>query len=530
MEERKQRRMPLFNPDDLPEFARRFLAGRNPDQQPRSASGLLRDLRHQNPTRRANAALELARVNAAQALPPLLDALHDPDPGVRAAAAQGLGWLGNTEAIPGLLDALHDPDENTRLMALMALTWINDESALPGLMTALTDSAVEVRRVAIGALLSASTGQGHNPPWKEAIPALLDALRSPDRELRWAAATVLGQLGTRVVPVLLDVLGDPAIAPEVMQVLGNIGTAAIPALLDALQDHQDNDKRALAAREVLSRLGEPAVPGLIELLLSEDEMLRHHGSWTLRAIGEPAIPALVNLLSGEDPALRAIAAEVLPQMGEVTLPTLLTALQNTEAEARLPIIDAMIVFGEDAVPDLLEMLTDEDRNIIARAARALGQIGSPAATLGLLRSLSADDWLVRWAAARALGQIRDPAAAQGLVRAIQDEDQGVRVEAAEALTNLGKPGLTLLMTALQSPDLRIQRVAVYALATADQKHAATVADLLRSSHARSWNIFISTLEALVSEGSIDRIPHPVLNALRGLDEKGNTQLGSSREA
>jgi HEAT repeat protein len=430
--------------------------------------------------------------------------------------------------VPGLLNALHDPDENTRLMALMALSWINDESALPGLMTALTDSTVEVRRVAIGALLSASTGQGHNPPWKEAIPALLNALRSPDRELRWAAATVLGQLGTRVVPVLLDVLGDPAIASEVTQVLGNIGTAAIPALLDALQD-ADNSKRALAAREVLSRLGEPAVPGLIDLLLSEDEMLRHHGSWTLRAIGEPAIPALVDLLSGEDPAHRALAAEVLPQMGEVTLPTLLTALESTEAEARLIIIDAMIVFGEDAVPDLLEMLSDKDRNIIARAARALGQIGSPAATLGLLRALSAEDWLVRWSAARALGQIKDPAAAQGLVRALQDEDQGVRVEAAEALTHLGKPGLTLLMTALQSPDLRIQRVAVYALATADQTHAATVADLLRSSHTRSWNIFISTLETLVSEGSIDRIPHPVLNALRGLNEDGNSQLGS-REA
>lgn len=108
------------------------------------------------------------------------------------------------------------------------------------------------------------------------------------------------------------------------------------------------------ANLALIRIGEPAVPELIEMLRGEDPRLRGIAAstlWGMGPKGKAAVPALAETLSDKDPALRTAAAMALESMG---------------AEAR------------DAVPALARVLADHDNHTRQAAVRALGAIG-PAA-------------------------------------------------------------------------------------------------------------------------------------------------------
>jgi hypothetical protein len=96
------------------------------------------------------------------------------------------------------------------------------------------------------------------------------------------------------------------------------------------------------------------------------------------------------------------------------------------------------------------MIVDLARDVpLARmsAREALVAIGGPAVP-ALTEALVNPIRHVRWEAAKALGQIGDPAAAEALVRALEDEIFGVRWLAAEGLIAVGRQGLKPLLQAL----------------------------------------------------------------------------------
>ena len=96
------------------------------------------------------------------------------------------------------------------------------------------------------------------------------------------------------------------------------------------------------------------------------------------------------------------------------------------------------------------MIVDLTRDVpLARmsAREALVAIGGPAVS-ALTEALVNPIRHVRWEAAKALGQIGDPAAAEALVRALEDEIFGVRWLAAEGLIAVGRQGLKPLLQAL----------------------------------------------------------------------------------
>jgi HEAT repeat protein len=92
--------------------------------------------------------------------------------------------------------------------------------------------------------------------------------------------------------------------------------------------------------------------------------------------------------------------------------------------------------SEAASPGLLKAL-DDHPEVRWRAAEALGQLGSEAAIPGLLKALDNQDSEVRWRAAVALGQLGSEAAIPGLLKALDDQDSEVRGRAAVALGQLG---------------------------------------------------------------------------------------------
>jgi HEAT repeat protein len=406
---------------------------------------------------RESAVEALGRIGDAEAVPGLLEALHDADADVRWAAAAALERIGDAAAVPGLLEALHDADADVRWAAAAALERIGDAAAVPGLLAALRDANAGVRRAAAEML-----GQIGDAA---AVPGLLHALRDAEARVREAAAKALGQIGdATAVPGLLHALGDTAwlVRAAAAEALGRIGAPAVPGLLQAL-GNANADVR-WAAAEALGQIGDAtAVPGLLHALGDANADVRKEAARALGQIGDAAVAlGLLQALRDADADTCRMVARALGQIGDkAAVPGLLRALRDARVGVRAAAAAALGQIGDvAAVPGLLQALRDADADTCRMVARALGQIGDKVAVPGLLRALCDARVGVRVAAAEALGQIGDAAAVPGLLAALRDADKLVRETTAAALGQIGDaaavPGL---LAALGDADADVRRAA-----------------------------------------------------------------------
>src|SRR2546425_570718 len=103
------------------------------------------------PAVRAEVAAALLPFNPASADPVLREAMNSPDPGVRSTVAKHLGQAGN-QAVPYLLDLLHDQTPRPRISAIRALGHVGNEKNVAVLKPILSDPDVAVRVTAAGAI------------------------------------------------------------------------------------------------------------------------------------------------------------------------------------------------------------------------------------------------------------------------------------------------------------------------------------------------------------------------------------------
>ena len=134
------------------------------------------------------------------------------------------------------------------------------------------------------------------------FPALLEALRSPQPNVRGPAAVELIGLGERAALPVAGLLKDPDdrvrhMAAMTLQNMAGQARPAIPALTEALIDPV-GDVRATAA-VALRNFGPdaaPAVKALTGALKDPESQVRLEAARTLGEIGaaaEPAVPALL---------------------------------------------------------------------------------------------------------------------------------------------------------------------------------------------------------------------------------------------
>lgn len=156
----------------------------------------------------------------------------------------------------------------------------------------------------------------------------------------------------------------------------------------------------------------PDIPALIADLKSPCEEVSGKANLTLIRVGEPAVPALVELLKDEDARLRARAATTLWGMGskgKAGVPALALALADPDLDVRLASAMALEGMGPDtkeAMPALMRALKDREGRVRQWAAKALGKMG-PAAKDALPALVEASKFdPIRPAAEEAISQIR----------------------------------------------------------------------------------------------------------------------------
>jgi HEAT repeat protein len=272
--------------------------------------------------------------------------LKDDNAGVRQNVAWALGRMGDAAA-PSLKQALQDPDPLVRRDAAKALDLLSPDAAYTAkaeLLKCYQDKVdpaqkaayTEMRKAAIATLfrlVGPEETKDKEKQDKDALTALLPALKDPEVEIQRNAALALGTIG------------GPEAAP------------AVPILLDLLKkdDNKGQDKEALDLRRkaalAFQHIGpdaKEAVPELCKALHSPDQVLRYNATVALmgfgprkgeeKGVGEPAVPDLVQLVQDpkEDVEVRKQAAVALSRIGynpalENAMPALLRFVGDSTA-------------------------------------------------------------------------------------------------------------------------------------------------------------------------------------------------------
>lgn len=347
---------------------------------------------HADPRVRRAAVRALKQLEPAPAaLGPLFGRqLADADPSVVLPALHTLAGMAET-SVPVLIEALKDP--KSRYWACLGLAEIGAAAspAVAPLTRLAAEGEIDERLQAILAL--AAIGE---PAAATAAPALVGALESPDKSLRFPAAYALGKTRAAAGDLALEkavadedkVLAATAAwaRAQIHRGEGSFAAEALKRLLEAVA-HADPGVR------------EGAVAGLSDLAGQLDAEQRRQLAATF-----------VGLIADPHPEVGLAAGGALIRLGESSLGALRGKL--SDPEIRTHVLEILAGIGPAAKPaldDIVKELDDKDADHAGEAAVAIGAIGpEAAAALPALQRIVGDaarPAALRYSAAYALGRI-----------------------------------------------------------------------------------------------------------------------------
>lgn len=307
----------------------------------------------------------------------------------------------------------------------------------------------------------------------EAVPDLVDNLKTSVEDLRLHAALALGKVGAPAVPALREALGSPD--PEVryhallaLSLTGEAGRSAAPQVLAALND-QSEPVRHKAAYTLGKLLPDSAnvIPALAAALADDSEDVRQQAAEALVEFKGRAVPALLPLLQSESPqraqALTALAG-IGPEAAAAVPP--IRDLAQANPAARPQAIQTLVAIGKPALPALEELM----RGDAATKQLVLQNLwGRPADGIDILLVSLKDES----AEIRALGLnilsasgIADKQVVLAIAELTRDRDAGVRLQAVHSLMSQGqaaRDALPALRRAAQDQEPSVRQAAERAL-------------------------------------------------------------------
>ena len=212
---------------------------------------------------------------------------------------------------------------------------------------------------------------------------------------------------------------------------------------------------------------EAAGPALMSLLRSKKAPRRAIAATALGTIAyAPAGKKIMRLIEDSDPAVQQSALIATGRLSpDGAVPALARSAGREDLNQRVLATTALGLTGQAAaVTPLMRLLTDSHPKVQANAARALGAIGNPRATMQMAAML-ADPVTrvpVRWAITEALGRLGDPQAVPILLQATGETEPEIRKSAVASLGQLKDPRAVAAL-ALLTRDAPLTEVAIRAL-------------------------------------------------------------------
>jgi HEAT repeat protein len=353
----------------------------------------IENLESPNPRLRSQAAEDLGKLAAPEAVPELIRHLHeDVNTYVRSSIAEALGRIGDTRAIFPLMDALRDSCSFVRRAAAIALGQMQAKQAQGALLRALDDPNFYVRRAAINAV-----GKLDIP---DLGPMLVPLLDTPDPRIRRTVTIAIRRLEAgAAIPKMIEVLETYLLEPNqrdlpvvktLVVALGELDAKeAVPVLIRVMGGYVG--VRSLTAK-ALGKIGDPqAGPALLEAL--KDGKSRNLQLAALRSLGQlnykKAIPAVRSFLDEPDPRLRRTAVLTLGLLQDrsATAKLLLMAREDDSPLVRPAAVEALGMVGDvHLIEKLLPMVNDGNAYLRAALAHALSSLdgNTPAVREALL--------------------------------------------------------------------------------------------------------------------------------------------------
>ena len=401
------------------------------------------------------------------AVPPLLEILTNENSSsyLKQCAIEALGGIGDSRAVILLITIIENKKGET-LLAIEALGHMKDQRAQDMLIKLLRNQAAIIRKSAAETLKTMGWRPGNKlekiwnhialQEWEEvvdveAIPFLIEIienkyLNEPCKEAR----DVLIKIGKPAVPALIKVLkSTKGVAASIAAIaLGTIqDLRAVEPLVKALKyEYECMENTFISIANALIKInGEYAVPfcvePLIKILKGRNSAYHNEVRDILAKIGKPAVPALITALKENNPEWEGLqgpaarAAEVLGKIKDpLAIEPLIEALKiETADENSVAIVKALLsIKNSNNVDFLLSILAHTKECSKARmvVVDALGKTGDPRIIVPLTKLLDSDK---TGNIILALGSIRDERVLEPLIRILNDADHSARATAARML-------------------------------------------------------------------------------------------------
>lgn len=322
------------------------------------------------------------------------------------------------------------------------------EPAIPQLLMLLRSKDDEHKRWAADAL------QGARFTSDEITDELIKLVReSGDTHVRKEAVKALGPQGRgknpKVKAVLLEVMSQPWAEP--VAPAGAPGFPSVPALTNSTWLDV-----AKTAALILSTFGPEVIDEMLPLVTPFDRPERLPAQRAIARMGEPAVPRLIELLGDEDPSVAQVATMALGEMPMYLQPKRIVR-RSTGSGPPQP---------SSVATALCQALLSESDQVAENAATAL-RVGNARAALPELLVVAQDvhrSHSVRCSAACAALKIHAKdcrhdtaiiAAIPSLMNVLEKGSFSRQMDAAEALGKIGAPAtgaLPLLRQRLTLPD------------------------------------------------------------------------------
>lgn len=196
--------------------------------------------------------------------------------------------------------------------------------------------------------------------------------------------------------------------------LGEIGEPATPFLIEALAHHSNVVVRRAAAKTLTIIADPTSIPPLVQALLHDDDtVVKGSSVGALARMGEAAVPVLLDILASPDlpESTKGHAAWALAFIGAEAKELLYRHIDSESVDIRYAIVGAIAKVAQEqpqedkAFQVLLAALEDESEIVRSEAASALGNLSYPPAIPPLVDLLHHASWESRKSAALALMKI-----------------------------------------------------------------------------------------------------------------------------